>query len=222
LRARKGRNAGAKSYLMLAPPMARKGGTGAWLIRRANHHAPTGDQTFTLTGAKVRFHHGVDPTAPGTGSRVKLHGKIYVDDLSTLPQARRRGHAWALLDWLLEEADRLGLRPISSRLRRRPRSRRRPPALSERRHGHRLPPLRALRQGVGSGRHADRRSSSKSGLGKAAVIGQVFPSPTHDPAGARDDLAVVQHQNRTSLVPLSPRTSARSALRLPQVHGEAR
>jgi hypothetical protein len=45
-------------------------------IRRANHHAPTGDQTFTLTGARVRFHHGVDPTAPAAGSRVKLHGKI--------------------------------------------------------------------------------------------------------------------------------------------------
>ncbi len=33
---------------------------------------------------------------------------LYVDDLSTLPQTRRRGHARALLDWLLEEAGRLG------------------------------------------------------------------------------------------------------------------
>jgi len=33
---------------------------------------------------------------------------LYVDDLSTLPSARRRGHAGALLDWLLEEAARLG------------------------------------------------------------------------------------------------------------------
>lgn len=33
---------------------------------------------------------------------------LYVDDLSTLPQARRRGHGRALLDWLLEEAGRLG------------------------------------------------------------------------------------------------------------------
>jgi GNAT superfamily N-acetyltransferase len=32
---------------------------------------------------------------------------IYVDDLSTLPEARRRGHARALLDWLLDEALRL-------------------------------------------------------------------------------------------------------------------
>jgi GNAT superfamily N-acetyltransferase len=33
---------------------------------------------------------------------------LYVDDLSTLPEARRRGHGRALLDWLLEEAQRLG------------------------------------------------------------------------------------------------------------------
>lgn len=33
---------------------------------------------------------------------------LYVDDLSTLPEARRRGHGRALLDWLLEEARQLG------------------------------------------------------------------------------------------------------------------
>jgi GNAT superfamily N-acetyltransferase len=33
---------------------------------------------------------------------------LYVDDISTLPNARRRGHGRALLDWLLEEAGRLG------------------------------------------------------------------------------------------------------------------
>lgn len=33
---------------------------------------------------------------------------IYVDDLSTLPEARQQGHARALLDWLHEEAARLG------------------------------------------------------------------------------------------------------------------
>jgi GNAT superfamily N-acetyltransferase len=33
---------------------------------------------------------------------------LYVDDLSTLPEARGRGHAGALLDWVLEEARRLG------------------------------------------------------------------------------------------------------------------
>lgn len=45
-------------------------------VARANHHAPTGDQTFALTGARVKFHHGVDPLTPAPGSRVKLHGKI--------------------------------------------------------------------------------------------------------------------------------------------------
>jgi GNAT superfamily N-acetyltransferase len=33
---------------------------------------------------------------------------LYVDDLSTLPEARRRGHARALLDWLVDEARGLG------------------------------------------------------------------------------------------------------------------
>ena len=33
---------------------------------------------------------------------------LYVDDLSTLPRARRRGHASALLAWIGEEARRQG------------------------------------------------------------------------------------------------------------------
>lgn len=33
---------------------------------------------------------------------------LYVDDLSTAPDARRRGLAGALMDWLVEEATRLG------------------------------------------------------------------------------------------------------------------
>jgi GNAT superfamily N-acetyltransferase len=33
---------------------------------------------------------------------------LYVDDLSTLPEARRHGHGRALLAWLVEEAQRLG------------------------------------------------------------------------------------------------------------------
>jgi GNAT superfamily N-acetyltransferase len=33
---------------------------------------------------------------------------LYVDDLSTLPEARRRGYGRQLLDWLGEEAERLG------------------------------------------------------------------------------------------------------------------
>jgi GNAT superfamily N-acetyltransferase len=33
---------------------------------------------------------------------------LYVDDLSTLPDARRRGHARRLLEWLVEEGRRSG------------------------------------------------------------------------------------------------------------------
>lgn len=33
---------------------------------------------------------------------------LYVDDLSTKPSARRRGHARALLEWLIDEGKRLG------------------------------------------------------------------------------------------------------------------
>jgi GNAT superfamily N-acetyltransferase len=33
---------------------------------------------------------------------------LYVDDLSTLGDARRQGHAGALLEWLVEEGRRLG------------------------------------------------------------------------------------------------------------------
>jgi len=33
---------------------------------------------------------------------------LYVDDLSTLPRARRRGHGRALVEWCAEEAVRAG------------------------------------------------------------------------------------------------------------------
>ena len=33
---------------------------------------------------------------------------LYVDDLTTAPQARRRGYGGALLDWLIDEGRRLG------------------------------------------------------------------------------------------------------------------
>jgi len=33
---------------------------------------------------------------------------LYVDDLSTKPEARRRGHGRGLLEWLIEEGKRLG------------------------------------------------------------------------------------------------------------------
>jgi len=64
------------SAALTADGNGRYSGTIEVNVTRANHHALTGDQTFTLVGARVKFHHGVDPSAPAPGSRVKLHGKI--------------------------------------------------------------------------------------------------------------------------------------------------
>ncbi len=43
-----------------------------------------------------------------TASSLAWGRYLYVDDLSTLPEARRRGYGRSLLAWLLEEARRLG------------------------------------------------------------------------------------------------------------------
>jgi GNAT superfamily N-acetyltransferase len=65
---------------------------------------------YRLIGA---FEDGTDHALAVAGFRV-MHllawdGRgMYVDDLSTMPEARRRGHARALLDWMLAEAGRLG------------------------------------------------------------------------------------------------------------------
>lgn len=45
-------------------------------VTRANHKAPTGSQTFTLTDARVHFGKGVTSTTLAAGDRVRLHGKI--------------------------------------------------------------------------------------------------------------------------------------------------
>ena len=45
-------------------------------VTKVNHRAPKGDQTYTLSHARVKFHHGVSATEPAAGSRVKLSGKI--------------------------------------------------------------------------------------------------------------------------------------------------
>lgn len=42
------------------------------------------------------------------GRNLALGRHLYVDDLSTVPSARRQGHAAALLQWLDEEARRQG------------------------------------------------------------------------------------------------------------------
>lgn len=64
---------------------------------------------YRLLGA---FEEGARDASAVAGFRVAHHLAwghfLYVADLGTLPEARRRGHARALLDWLHEEARRLG------------------------------------------------------------------------------------------------------------------
>jgi GNAT superfamily N-acetyltransferase len=63
---------------------------------------------YRLVGA---FDEGEPNAVAVAGFRVmhSLHSgdALYVDDLSTLPEARGRGHGRGLLDWMLEEARRL-------------------------------------------------------------------------------------------------------------------
>ncbi len=57
------------------------------------------------------FEHGEPPAAAVAGFRLGHNlawGRfLYVDDLSTLPERRRRGHARELIQWLQDEARRL-------------------------------------------------------------------------------------------------------------------
>ena len=67
------------------------------------------------------------------------HDTLYVDDLSTLPEARGRGHGRALLEWCKDEGRRAGLHPVPPRLRRGPGARGRAPALLQHRPPHHAP-----------------------------------------------------------------------------------
>jgi GNAT superfamily N-acetyltransferase len=62
--------------------------------------------------AGFRLLHTLLAAAPGSAGcapRTSYAGDVlYVDDLSTLPEARGRGHAGALLDWCADEGRRLG------------------------------------------------------------------------------------------------------------------
>ena len=64
---------------------------------------------YRLVGAFESPHNGAMAVAGfRTGHGLSWGHYLYVDDLSTLAEARRRGHARALLDWLTEEGRRLG------------------------------------------------------------------------------------------------------------------
>ncbi len=48
-------------------------------VTKANHHAPKGEQTYTLAAVRVKFYdrdHNHAPDQPQAGDRVKLSGKI--------------------------------------------------------------------------------------------------------------------------------------------------
>jgi hypothetical protein len=45
-------------------------------VTKVNHHGTTSNQTFTLTDARVKFHHGVTSSTLADGDVVKLHGKV--------------------------------------------------------------------------------------------------------------------------------------------------
>jgi GNAT superfamily N-acetyltransferase len=67
------------------------------------------EQGYRLAGA---FEEDGAEVAAVAGFRIEdtlAYGRIlYIDDLATRPDARRRGHARALLDWCAAEADRQG------------------------------------------------------------------------------------------------------------------
>jgi hypothetical protein len=57
----------------------RYSGTVTVTVKRANHGAPTGSQTYTLDNGRVKFYdanHDGSADAPKAGDRVKVHGKI--------------------------------------------------------------------------------------------------------------------------------------------------
>jgi GNAT superfamily N-acetyltransferase len=78
----------------------------AWVARVDDLQRPEG---YRLVAA---FADGAEQAQAVAGFRLGHNlawGRfLYVDDLSTLPGARRRGHAGRLLDWIGEEARRLG------------------------------------------------------------------------------------------------------------------
>ena len=57
----------------------RYSGTVTVTVKRANHGAPKGSQTYTLDNARVKFYdanHDGTADTPQAGDRVKVHGKI--------------------------------------------------------------------------------------------------------------------------------------------------
>ena len=63
---------------------------------------------YQLVGVfEATWQHAVAVAGFRLGHNLAWGRFLYVDDLSTLPEARRRGHGMRLLEWLTEEARRL-------------------------------------------------------------------------------------------------------------------
>lgn len=82
----------------------------AKFIRQIDEHQrPDG---YRLVGVFVATAQADTPAEAAAGFRLSHNlawGRfLYVDDLSTVPTARRRGHGRRLLDWLIAEAEHLG------------------------------------------------------------------------------------------------------------------
>jgi GNAT superfamily N-acetyltransferase len=63
---------------------------------------------YRLVGVFEDAPHAVAVAGFRVGHMLAWGRFLYVDDLSTLPEARRRGYGRQLLDWLTAEAQRLG------------------------------------------------------------------------------------------------------------------
>ena len=64
---------------------------------------------YSLLGAFLREREQAAAVAGfRVGNSLAWGHYLYVDDICTLPDARRQGHAGALLDWLVQEGRRLG------------------------------------------------------------------------------------------------------------------
>ena len=95
------------AFVAMRPLRPQYGDPAAFMARVDDVQRPEG---YRLVGA---FVDGADDAVAVAGFRiVHLMGwgarTLYVDDLSTHPDARRRGHARALLSWLADEAKRQG------------------------------------------------------------------------------------------------------------------
>jgi GNAT superfamily N-acetyltransferase len=76
--------------------------SGAEFVRRVDEvQRPEG---YRLVGVFEEPEHAVAVAGFRIGHMLAWGRFLYVDDLSTLPEARRRGHGQALLEWLAEEA----------------------------------------------------------------------------------------------------------------------